>query len=124
MNRKSSDSYLEIAKDTNIKCQSLALFWESMFWLPSDLEAQYLIKGFTMFYHEKRLQYFTHHQNLMQLYAKIQELTVFGEMTVMMQYLFQGWNRGPAKYKDMLLDIGTEEIGHVETSHDGCLSTG
>jgi Mn-containing catalase len=33
----------------------------------------------------------------------------------MMQYLFQGWNcRGPAKYRDMLLDIGTEEIGHVE----------
>lgn len=38
-----------------------------------------------------------------------------GEMTVMMQYLFQGWNcRGPAEYRDMLLDIGTEEIGHVE----------
>ncbi len=33
----------------------------------------------------------------------------------MLQYLFQGWNcRGPAKYRDMLLDIGTEEIGHVE----------
>ena len=33
----------------------------------------------------------------------------------MMQYLFQGWNcRIPGKYKDMLLDIGTEEIGHVE----------
>ena len=39
----------------------------------------------------------------------------YGEITVMMQYLFQGWScRGPAKYKDMLLDIGTEEIGHVE----------
>lgn len=52
------------------------------------------------------------------VYAKqLQELIggPFGEMTVMMQYLFQGWNcRGPAKYKDMLLDIGTEEIGHVE----------
>ncbi len=36
-------------------------------------------------------------------------------MTVMMQYLFQGWNcRGPAKYRDILLDIGIEEIGHVE----------
>jgi len=33
----------------------------------------------------------------------------------MMTYLFQGWNcRGPAKYKDMLMDIGTEEIAHVE----------
>jgi manganese catalase len=48
---------------------------------------------------------------------KIQELVggQFGEMTVMMQYLFQGWNcRIPGKYKDMILDIGTEEIGHVE----------
>jgi len=48
---------------------------------------------------------------------KVQELIggQFGEMTVMMQYLFQGWNcRIPGKYKDMILDIGTEEIGHVE----------
>jgi manganese catalase len=36
-------------------------------------------------------------------------------MSVMMGYLFQGWNcRGPAKYRDMLLDTATEEIGHVE----------
>lgn len=33
----------------------------------------------------------------------------------MMTCLFQGWNcRGPQKYKDMIMDIGTEEIGHVE----------
>ena len=39
----------------------------------------------------------------------------WGEISVMMSYLFQGWNcRGPAKYRDMILDIGTEEIGHVE----------
>ncbi len=39
----------------------------------------------------------------------------WGEMTVAMQYLYQGWNcRLPGKYKDMLLSIGTEEIGHVE----------
>lgn len=71
-----------------------------------------------MFYHNKRLQYFTPPEQPDAVYAKkIQELIggVFGEMTVMMQYLFQGWNcRGPAKYRDMLLDIGTEEIGHVE----------
>ncbi|MEW5860566.1 MAG: manganese catalase family protein [Cyanobacteriota bacterium] len=71
-----------------------------------------------MFYHKKQLQYFTPPQNPDPVYAmKIQELIggTFGEMTVMMQYLFQGWNcRGPAKYRDMLLDIGTEEIGHVE----------
>jgi Mn-containing catalase len=33
----------------------------------------------------------------------------------MMTYLFQGWNcRAPQKYRDMILDIGTEEIAHVE----------
>lgn len=32
-----------------------------------------------------------------------------------MQYLFQGWScRGEEKYKDMLMDIATEELGHVE----------
>jgi len=71
-----------------------------------------------MFYHKKPLQYFTPPESPDPIYAKkIQELIggTFGEMTVMMQYLFQGWNcRGPAKYKDMLLDVGTEEIGHIE----------
>lgn len=71
-----------------------------------------------MFYHTKRLQYFTPPEKPDPIYAmKMQELIggVFGEMTVMMQYLFQGWNcRGPAKYRDLLLGIGTEEIGHVE----------
>src|ERR671921_417926 len=39
----------------------------------------------------------------------------WGEISVMMTYLFQGWNcRGPEKYRDMIMDIGTEEIGHVE----------
>ncbi|MBM7634229.1 Mn-containing catalase [Geomicrobium sediminis] len=33
----------------------------------------------------------------------------------MMQYLWQGFNsRADAKYRDLVLDIGTEEIGHVE----------
>ncbi|GAP94901.1 manganese catalase family protein [Leptolyngbya sp. NIES-2104] len=71
-----------------------------------------------MFLHKKRLQYFTPPTKPDPIFAKrLQELIggSMGEMTVMMQYLFQGWNcRGPAKYRDMLLDIGTEEIGHVE----------
>ncbi|MBD1848544.1 manganese catalase family protein [Leptolyngbya sp. FACHB-711] len=71
-----------------------------------------------MFLHTKRLQYFTKPERPDPIYAKkLQELIggSMGEMTVMMQYLFQGWNcRGPAKYKDLLLDTGTEEIGHVE----------
>jgi Mn-containing catalase len=49
--------------------------------------------------------------------AKLQELIggQYGEMTVMMQYLWQGWScRVPGKYKDMIMDVATEEIGHVE----------
>lgn len=48
---------------------------------------------------------------------KLQEVLggQFGEISVMMQYLFQGWNcRVEGKYKDLLFDIGTEEIAHVE----------
>ena len=32
-----------------------------------------------------------------------------------MRYLFQGWNcRMPGKCKDLIMDIATEEMGHVE----------
>src|SRR3954467_12266582 len=71
-----------------------------------------------MFRHQKQLQYPAKPERPDPLFAmKMQELIggQWGEMSVMMQYLFQGWNcRGPAKYRDMLLDIATEEIGHVE----------
>lgn len=40
---------------------------------------------------------------------------VEGEIRVMLQYLFQGWgSRGPVRYRDMLINTGTEEIGHIE----------
>jgi Mn-containing catalase len=71
-----------------------------------------------MFFHDKRLQYHAKPERPDPLYAKqLQEVLggQWGEISVMMMYLFQGWNcRGPAKYRDMLLDIGTEEIAHVE----------
>ena len=71
-----------------------------------------------MFSHTQRLQYVAKPERPDPIYAcKLQEVLggQWGEMSVMMTYLFQGWNcRGPAKYRDMLLDIGTEEIGHVE----------
>lgn len=71
-----------------------------------------------MFFHVKRLQYRAKPDRPDPVYAKkLQEVLggAFGEITVMMQYLFQGWNcRGPAKYRDLLLDIGTEEMSHVE----------
>ncbi|MRG85641.1 manganese catalase family protein [Salinibacillus xinjiangensis] len=71
-----------------------------------------------MFYHVKELQYNAKPERPDPVYAKkLQEILggQFGEMTVMMQYLFQGFNcRGEKKYRDMILDIGTEEIAHVE----------
>jgi Mn-containing catalase len=71
-----------------------------------------------MFFHDKHLQYNAKPERPDPVFArKLQEVLggQWGEISVMMTYLFQGWNcRGPAKYRDMLLDIGTEEMAHVE----------
>lgn len=71
-----------------------------------------------MFRHQKELQFEAKQEKPNPLVAKyLQELIggQYGEMSVAMQYLFQGWScRGEEKYKDMLMDIATEELGHVE----------
>ncbi|GIJ45140.1 hypothetical protein Val02_20260 [Virgisporangium aliadipatigenens] len=71
-----------------------------------------------MFFHNSGLQYEAKPDGPDAIYArKMQEILggAWGEITVALQYLFQGWNcRLPGKYKDMLLDIGTEELAHVE----------
>ena len=71
-----------------------------------------------MFFHTKQYQYNAEPNAPDPIFAKqLQELLggQWGEMSVMMGYLFQGFNfRGPAKYRDMIMDIATEEIGHVE----------
>jgi Mn-containing catalase len=71
-----------------------------------------------VFSHTKQFQYNAKPDNPDPIFAKqMQELLggQWGEISVMMGYLFQGWNcRGPAKYRDMLMDTATEEIGHVE----------
>ncbi|WP_435016736.1 manganese catalase family protein [Tundrisphaera sp. TA3] len=71
-----------------------------------------------MFYHIKQLQYNAKPERPDPLFArKLQEVLggQWGEMSVALMYLFQGWNcRGPAKYKDMLMDVATEELAHVE----------
>ncbi|WP_195943643.1 manganese catalase family protein [Enterococcus faecium] len=71
-----------------------------------------------MFRHQKELQFEAKPDRPNPLIAKyLQELIggQYGEMSVAMQYLFQGWScRGEEKYKNMLMDIATEEIGHVE----------
>lgn len=71
-----------------------------------------------MFLHTSRLQFEAKPERPDAHYArKLQELIggTWGEMTVTMQYLFQGWNcRMEGKYKDLIMDVATEEIGHVE----------
>jgi manganese catalase len=71
-----------------------------------------------MFFRSKNLQYNARPDKPDPVFARqLQEVLggQWGEISVMMSYLFQGWNcRGPAKYRDMILDIGTEEIAHVE----------
>jgi Mn-containing catalase len=71
-----------------------------------------------MFLRQRKLQYNAKPDKPDPLFAKMLQEPLggqWGEITVMMTYLFQGWScRGPAKYRDMIMDIGTEEIGHVE----------
>jgi Mn-containing catalase len=71
-----------------------------------------------MFRHTDYMQFDVKPEKPDPVYArKLQELLggAFGEMTVTMQYLMQGWNcRMKGKYKDLIMDIATEEIGHVE----------
>lgn len=71
-----------------------------------------------MFYHVKELQYRAKPECPDPLYAKkLQEVLggQFGEISVALQYLFQGWNfRGEEKYRDLLMDTGTEELAHIE----------
>ncbi|HEV7344038.1 MAG TPA: manganese catalase family protein [Devosia sp.] len=71
-----------------------------------------------MFFRTNQFQYNARPEAPDPVYAnKLQEVLggQWGEISVMMTYLFQGWNcRAPAKYRDMILDIGTEEIAHVE----------
>jgi Mn-containing catalase len=71
-----------------------------------------------MFYHDKRTQYQVRVEKPNPAFARMLQQAIGGiegEMRVCLQYLFQAWNsRGPAKYRDMLLDVGTEEISHIE----------
>lgn len=71
-----------------------------------------------MFYADGKLQYEVRVEEPSPLFAKMLQQAiggVEGEIRVCLQYLFQGWGfRGPDRYKDMVLNTGTEEIGHIE----------
>ncbi|WP_299289505.1 manganese catalase family protein [uncultured Mucilaginibacter sp.] len=71
-----------------------------------------------MFYHDKKLQYQVRVEKPNPAYAKLLQQAIGGiegEIRVCLQYLFQAWgSRGETKYRDMLLETGTEEISHIE----------
>jgi Mn-containing catalase len=72
-----------------------------------------------MYYCDKRLQYPVRVERPDPIFARqLQQAIggVEGEIRVCMQYFFQAWGaRGPTtKYRDMLLNTATEEIGHIE----------
>jgi Mn-containing catalase len=71
-----------------------------------------------MFFHENRLQYQVRVDRPNPVFARMLQQAiggVEGEIRVCLQYLFQAWgSRGPVKYRDMLMETGTEEIGHIE----------
>ncbi|HEX8562031.1 MAG TPA: manganese catalase family protein [Flavobacterium sp.] len=71
-----------------------------------------------MFYHDSKLQYEVKVDKPDPMFAKLLQQAIGGiegEMRVCMQYLFQAWgNRGPVKYRDMLMETGTEELAHIE----------
>ncbi len=71
-----------------------------------------------MFYHDKKLQYKVRVEKPDPQFARLLQQAIGGiegEIRVCLQYLFQAWNsRGPVRYRDMLLDTGTEEMAHIE----------
>jgi Mn-containing catalase len=71
-----------------------------------------------MFFRTRHLQFDAQPERPDPVFAKMLQEPLggqWGEISVAMTYLFQGWNcRAAQKYKDMIMDIGTEEIGHVE----------
>ncbi|HEV7280714.1 MAG TPA: manganese catalase family protein [Pirellulaceae bacterium] len=72
-----------------------------------------------MFYHDGgKLQYPVRVEKPNPVFARALQQAIGGiqgEIRVCLQYLFQCWGaRGPVKYRDMLLETGTEEIAHIE----------
>ncbi|WP_162054201.1 manganese catalase family protein [Pontibacter pamirensis] len=71
-----------------------------------------------MFYHDNKLQYTVKVDKPNPAFANMLQQAIGGiegEIRVCMQYLFQAWGfRGDVKYRDMLMETGTEEIAHIE----------
>ncbi|MDQ8184121.1 manganese catalase family protein [Pelagicoccus sp. SDUM812002] len=72
-----------------------------------------------MFYHDGgKLQYPVRVEKPNPVFAKALQQAIGGiqgEIRVCLQYMFQAFgSRGPSRYRDMLLETATEEMGHIE----------
>lgn len=71
-----------------------------------------------MYFTDKKLQYPVRVDKPNPLFARALQQAiggVEGEIRVALQYFFQAWgSRGPAKYRDLLLNTATEELAHIE----------
>ncbi|MBS7539098.1 manganese catalase family protein [Ancylobacter lacus] len=71
-----------------------------------------------MFYTDGKLQYPVRVETPDPVFARALQQAiggVEGEIRVALQYMFQAFGaRGPVKYRDMLLNTATEELGHIE----------
>lgn len=71
-----------------------------------------------MYYTDKLLQYPVRVERPNPVFARALQQAIGGiegEIRVCLQYFFQAWGaRGPAKYRDLLLNTATEEIAHIE----------
>ncbi len=71
-----------------------------------------------MFYTDGKLQFPVRVEQPNPVFARALQQAIGGiegEIRVAMQYMFQAFGaRGPAKYRDMLLNTATEELGHIE----------
>jgi Mn-containing catalase len=71
-----------------------------------------------MFYTDYKLQYPVRVEEPDPVFAKALQQAIGGiegEIRVAMQYMFQSWGtRGNNKYREMLLNTGAEELGHIE----------
>ncbi len=71
-----------------------------------------------MYLHDRKLQFPVRVEKPDPIFARALQQAiggVEGEIRVCLQYFFQAWGtRGPNKYRDLLLQTATEEIGHIE----------
>jgi len=71
-----------------------------------------------VYYTDKKLQFPVEVETPDPIFARALQQAiggVEGEIRVALQYFFQAWgSRGPSKYRDLLLNTATEELGHIE----------